>query len=247
MSNDPRKPENSPDFERDLETVQSEWDRMERTEPPELLDQSVVNAARRDLEARRKARPLRWLGGFATATVVVLAITFIFDQESVLENPAPGQINGLQLEEAPVPAKSKTTESQLEMLSLPPAEPEPMRREARRRNDDFQSVTAPAVKLESKAASGLEKRERTQESIAELADEATSFEQTAPEAVAEAMPGAPATAKTDEPLMQPEPWIEYLLELKQANRQVELEAGIRAFRQAYPDHALPEGLADEIP
>ena len=34
MSNEPRNPENGPGFEPDLENLQSEWDRMERAEPP---------------------------------------------------------------------------------------------------------------------------------------------------------------------------------------------------------------------
>ena len=58
----------------ELGRLQSDWDRQERVEPPELLDQAVLNAARRDLEPRPSRGLLPWLGGLSTAAVVVLAL-----------------------------------------------------------------------------------------------------------------------------------------------------------------------------
>jgi len=72
MTSDPRDQQSGPEFEQDLETVSAAWSGLEQTEPPELLNQAVLNTARRECDARRKSRPLRWLGGFATATVIVL-------------------------------------------------------------------------------------------------------------------------------------------------------------------------------
>lgn len=58
----------------DGEAVAQAWRRLPADEPPELLDQAVLNRARRDLESTRP-RPLRWLGHFATASVAVIALS----------------------------------------------------------------------------------------------------------------------------------------------------------------------------
>ena len=51
----------------DLGAVQSAWSELEQCEPPDLLDQAVLNAARRQLERSRRRRSMGWLGAFATA------------------------------------------------------------------------------------------------------------------------------------------------------------------------------------
>ena len=71
MTSDPRDQQSGPEFEQDLKAVRSAWSGLEQTDPPELLNQAVLNTARRELNTRRRSRPLRWLGGFATATVIV--------------------------------------------------------------------------------------------------------------------------------------------------------------------------------
>ena len=45
----------------------------------------------------------------------------------------------------------------------------------------------------------------------------------------------------------PEAWIEQLLELRARGETDALQAGIAAFRSAYPDHALPPELAERLP
>ncbi len=52
-----------------------------KCEPPDLLDQAVLNAARRQLERSRRRRSMGWLGAFATAAVVVLALTIVVRQD----------------------------------------------------------------------------------------------------------------------------------------------------------------------
>ncbi len=95
---DPRdnKPETDPGagWEEDLEAVRSTLSGMESVEPPDLLDQSVLNTARRELAASRR-KPMRWIGVFATATVVVLAMTIVIQQEQ--RAPGPGRQNDIKL------------------------------------------------------------------------------------------------------------------------------------------------------
>ena len=90
------KPETDPGagWEEDLEAVRSTLSGMESVEPPDLLDQAVLNTARRELAASRR-KPMRWIGAFATATVVVLAMTIVIQQEQ--KTPGPGRQNGIKL------------------------------------------------------------------------------------------------------------------------------------------------------
>jgi hypothetical protein len=112
MTNDPRDQQSGPEFEQDLEAVRSAWSGLEKTEPPDLLNQAVLNTARRELQARRKSRPLRWLGGFATATVIVLALTIVIQQDEQKTPPTLEKTNGFMLdEEAPEAHKKEMKRS----------------------------------------------------------------------------------------------------------------------------------------
>jgi hypothetical protein len=51
----------------------------------------------------------------------------------------------------------------------------------------------------------------------------------------------------EEALLPPEAWIEQLVALQREGRIDELEAGLRAFRQAYPDYPLPDSLGEMPP
>ena len=81
----------------DLAMIQSAWSSLEEPEPPELIDQAVLNAARRELAVRRR-KPLRWIGAFATASVMVLALTIVLQQDhEPLKVPSS---NGVKLDAA---------------------------------------------------------------------------------------------------------------------------------------------------
>ena len=153
MTNDPRKPEDESKLEQELAEVHAEWRSMAQAEPPDLVDQAVLNAARRDLEPARKRRPLRWLGGFATAAVVVLALTLVVEQEpqrpdlpAATEKSRPRADSlGNQVLRSSEPAPVQAP--------LPPAEPSQMAREARR---DATRLKAADVKAEAGAAQHFE-------------------------------------------------------------------------------------------
>lgn len=218
MSNEPHKPER--DFERDLGELQAKWGRMERTEPPDLLDQAVLNAARRDLQPARKRRPLRWLGGFATATVVVLAISVILEQQPPVTAPAEDLPNGLKIQKQEAVTEEADALQQFDQAPMPAAEPRAMTREAKR---DTLSV-AGAVRAEPEATAQKAKRSENS-SYAEMA-----------EVLAE-----------EDALLSPGAWIALLEELKRSDEPADFEAELRAFREAYPDYPLPDSLTDGTP
>ena len=137
------------ELERDLAQIRPEWNVLEAAEPPDLVDQAVLNTARRDLEPPAKTRPLRWLGGLATAAVVVLAFSVILDTSppGVDTRPDPALEDSLRKESAavtdraaeqlrsapPVAAeKAATPRAEFNQEALPDASPRAMTREARR-------------------------------------------------------------------------------------------------------------------
>jgi hypothetical protein len=91
---------NKPDgLPQELERLQSDWDRQERAEPPELLDRAVLNAARRDLKPARRSKRLGWVGGFATAGIAVVALSLVLLQETP-QSPPPAPLE-MPAQEAP--------------------------------------------------------------------------------------------------------------------------------------------------
>lgn len=89
-------------LERDLDEVSQAWTAREKTEPPALVDQAVMNRARRALEGNgkpaRKRFRLRWLGALATASVVVLALTLVVEQVDKAPLPVSAEQDGLRLD-----------------------------------------------------------------------------------------------------------------------------------------------------
>ena len=90
MTSDPRKQSPEQSLEKDLEEIRVALAGQDTHEPPELLDQAVLNTARRELANTKSRWPrrlsLRWMGAFATASVVVLALGIIVQQEQEISS-----------------------------------------------------------------------------------------------------------------------------------------------------------------
>lgn len=244
MTDKPRIPEDQQAFENDLHAVQAKWDRMESAEPPDLVDQAVCNAARRDLEPRRKSRPLRWLGGFATATVVVLAVTLMQEQESPLPEPSLQDAGEFRRDATPGPKLEESATMKSVQAPLPPAEAIAQTREAKRQkqpvqaadqeteNDAMRSaIIPPAFSADQLSMTpGIPAKNRTEQ--AELAEAAADAEETQDQDL------APKRA---------EDWVEQMLQLREYGQMKRLAGEIAAFRHYYPDYPLPEELAEPQP
>lgn len=118
MISDPGKQKADDKLERDLEEIRAVLSNGDRGEPPDLLNQAVLNAARRELASRDKRWsrrfPVRWMGAFATASVVILALGLIVQQEQ--ESPAltGGETDRTKLKiETPVLESIDNAEKQL--------------------------------------------------------------------------------------------------------------------------------------
>ena len=245
MTNEPRKPENEQEFEQDLETVQAKWSRMEQAEPPELLDQAVLNAARRDLEPGRKRRPMRWLGGFATAAVVVLAITVTLEQQGP-QTPEPPleDIGQLKQDAASTPRLEESAVMKSEHAPLPAAEPTAQTREAKRQ------------KQVMGASSAAENGESVEMKITPPAINANQFNLTPglavetrgnTDEVSETAADPEDEAEERMPPRSAEDWIQQLVLLRDFGQMKRLAGELAAFRHYYPEYPLPEELAELEP
>ena len=244
MNHEHHKPGQDKDLERDLETMQSAWDRSEDdpvsgSEPPELVDMSVMNAARRDLERDRKRRPLRWLGGFATATVVVLAVGVVLQQDPSVPEP-----ESLEKQVAPMaaPAARQRDESSLlqaEQSPLPAAEPQAQAREAKRRKMELRTTIPPAADQEEDSVSAPPSLQAEEYLAPHTAQDKNTLAETAADTAED--------AAAEEMPRSADAWIDLMLGLKSAGETDRLAEEIAAFRRYYPDHVLPDDLLAETP
>lgn len=134
------------DLRADLETVAAAWSALTQAQPPDLLDQAVLNAARRALadpprSARRPlGRPLGWLGALATAGVVVLAVTVVLEQSREAPMPPTPASDGYEAVRSPTAPKLEATDQ------------DAARAVSAETRSSQQSVPAPAAAMEQDLA-----------------------------------------------------------------------------------------------
>ena len=226
------RPDLEPELEQDLEAIRSAWPRMEAQEPPELVDLAVLNAARREVAGRR--RPLRWLGAFATASIIVLTLTVVIQQDP---NPpvARDEPDGLKLDRSTI----GETRQRADEAATPSAAPTAAAPAA------SMAPAAPSVmKMEASEESGSRDRDREKESMA-LPEQQLEMDASVATEPLEAGPMAEVAEKALEgsPLPATE-WIERLLQLRASGQEDRLNEELAEFREAYPDYVLPPELSE---
>ena len=77
MNSNHKNGDNNTPFEDDLGKVSQVYGQMPAEEPPELLDQAILNKAHRAVEKQSHWMQFGWLHGLTTAAVVVLAVSII--------------------------------------------------------------------------------------------------------------------------------------------------------------------------
>ena len=204
------------DHDKDLEQVFSAMPELEATEPPEMVDQAVLNMARRVLERRPRRRPMRGLGAFATATVVLLSVSIVLQQDP---NPPAGQLpsseqNGISLEKRKKQEADGKTDADV--------------------SNSLRRDETPDRPIETAAAPVQEAAVMAEKSVTRRS--ASTAENSYPDVVEDLV--------ESEDVPAPEEWIERLLLLHQSGLHEKLEEELAAFRQAYPDHPLPPQLQD---
>lgn len=216
------------DLERSLERIEGAWANEPGPEPPELVDLAVLNRARREAEAGRRSRRLRWLGGFASAAVIVLTLSIVVQQDQRPEPlPAP-EANGIGLDPA-------------ERQILQTAEDEafrdaPVASQAAPAAESVAREAAPAAAPMEQAARKMPKAETRMR-----ADAAAPSPMLEEDGMSDRS-GMDADSSDDAHRDSPEEWIDRLLRLKASGQPEQLARELAAFREAYPDHPLPPDL-----
>lgn len=141
MNNIPNNGENDQSLRNDLDRIGDAYRQQQHEEPPELLDQAILNSAHRAVEKQPHWLQFGWLHGLTTAAVFVLALSLIFHQREQVPVYEDGiRVNdssGLQRERA---AKKQTEAVQSDDLRME------VKEESEKRQDAFRNApvsTAP--------------------------------------------------------------------------------------------------------
>lgn len=224
----PGKP-NKPDAQepgRDLDEVANAYRQLGSDEPPAMLDQAVLNEARR--EVKGEAHPIRpwnfgWIHATATAALLVIGLTVVLQHRSELPEPP------VEPKESPVNVlenrqRAAGPESLADSADQAPAD--------ERMDSPATEPAAPATA----AAYEMEEAIRAPAEDALEKDTAPSHSVTGEMAARKMSP--PAKAET---MLDPESWLEAILDMK-ATGDDGWRAELDAFIAVYPDHPLPPEL-----
>jgi len=148
MSGDMRNGGPDRSLEQDLAALRAAWRELQREEPPDLLDQSVRNTARRALSTRSRRRSMRWLGSLATAAVMVLAVSIVIQQDQEGPTPPVPKSDGYRLDKATSAAKRASDATE--------AEQEPGRAELRLQRPPSAAAESPTPREETIAPAALD-------------------------------------------------------------------------------------------
>lgn len=72
--------ENDKSLSKGLDELNQAYAKLPHEEPPELLDQAILNSAHRAVEQKPRWMKFGWVQGLTTAAVFVLALSLIFNQ-----------------------------------------------------------------------------------------------------------------------------------------------------------------------
>jgi hypothetical protein len=253
-------------LEQELDELQRQYRAAARDEPPTLLDQAVLNRARRAAE-RHAIRPwsFSWMHATATAALVVLGLAVVMqvrDASGPPEAPAAlskePRLDYQDEQDGPdraVDALKAFRQREAEALEdQQNAQKSELLRELREeaiRPAAPAPAAEPPVLIFRPVPAGWQRHTKADSSIAAAArvDEAASAE-----AVGQSQQraAAPAGQEADADVLEfsgetrvlasAEEWLTWIIELKQAGLERAWRSELEAFGEVFPDHAVPEEL-----
>jgi hypothetical protein len=239
----------------DLDPVARAYQRLPKEEPPALLDQAVLNSARR-AAAGKTVRPWNfgWIHAFSTAAVVVLGLALLLQQpdppageplrvnkppNSKLERPAR-RTPALRVP-APAGADADAPPGVVREVRLAPQAQEP-------------SATEPGGRTPPKTSKAARSREDLHERAGLMASDSLVPEEETSEALEQKAVASSARLKdqamsaqdreVSETARSPEAWLNAILDLKARGETAAFEAELEAFRAAWPEFPLPPELTE---
>jgi hypothetical protein len=222
---------NKTPFEDDLGKISQAYGQITPEEPPELLDQAILNSAHRAVEKQSHWMQFGWLHGLTTAAVVVLAISIILHQSEPVPVFEDDMLSNTPLQ-APLQEAPKKESGDPVMES---------RREMRLRTEPLDKDSA------EKGLVAEEVKFHQAEVMADAPQAGAALKQASPASTSEPDKSDLRAEAMTEPEAAYEPGAEdelaAIINLKEAGDESWREA-LEQFQQRYPDYPLPEGLKD---
>lgn len=140
MSNIHNNGENDKPLKDDLVELSNAYGRLPHEEPPELLDQAILNSAHRAVEKKPHWMKFGWLHGLTTTAVFLLALSLIFN----IREPVPDYENGMRANESAGLQREKAAKKQSADVKSEDYRME-VKEDAEERQDSLQGVPASAA------------------------------------------------------------------------------------------------------
>jgi hypothetical protein len=215
--------ENDKSLNEDLDKLGNVYGRLEQDEPPELLDQAILNSAHRAVEKKPHWMQFGWLHGLTTAAVFILAFSIILNQRE----PVPGYENGVRNNETVSLQREKVAE-----------QPVIEAQRSRYVSDSLQGKTDSDANETPAKESMLEETMMDEADLrADSPQAGVISKQTRPAAIAEASE-MKARVRTDSEIEQK---ILDIIKLKQSGDET-WKTELETFKSNYPDYRLPDEL-----
>ncbi len=230
MNNHHKTGEDKTPLKDSLDEISQAYGRMGHEEPPEMLDQAILNSARRAVEKKSRWTQFGWLHGVTTAAVFVLAFSIILNQRE----PALDYENTVMSPEPTLLKSEKATRSkaapQLNEVRME------MKEQTEYRSADVQALEVSAEEIQLGDADLGDT-----DSMANAPESAVHSEQAGFMAVAE--PAKSTTADEAESTSGAEQKLATIIRLKQAGDDA-WKKELEIFQQQYPEYPLPDELKD---
>jgi hypothetical protein len=230
-------------FEQDLQKVEDGYRALPGDEPPDLLDQAVLNKARAAV-GPRSTRPwsFGWMHATATAAVLVLGLAVVMQQPTELSAP-PVTITKPAKTAADMSVAGQIKQDAPALLEERVEEQEPTADEPQRQDADSQKINEESGFRAAKKAE--DKRQGLTAAAASIAAPVPASESVMRNNEADQSMGDLQSSFDDE-LINPDDWISRILDMKNEVIGNEWLQELEQFREIYPDYPLPEELNREM-
>jgi hypothetical protein len=196
-----------------LDELGHAYGQLDQDEPPQLLDQAILNSAHRAVEKKPHWMKIGWLQGLTTAAVFVLAFSLILNQRE------------------PAPVFESDTRSA-----------EPVSLQSEKRATEPPTVGYAQDSLQAKSEPVDQDKEAGELMLEEALLDETDFMSNAPVLDKASRQAAPAGARARKHSQtEAEQELLAIIKLKQTGNP-SWETALKSFMENYPDYPLPQEL-----
>lgn len=261
--------ENDKSLKDGMDKLGRAYAQLPNDEPPDLLDQAILNSARRAVEKKPHWMKFGWLHGLTTTAVFVLAFSLVLNQRETVpvydddigteesvglsrQVRARKQATDVQSGAGQLEKKEKSVLRQDSFKTVPVAVPESPSIENRVEENVMELQPSLSAKDASLGKTDSDNRETSATSMEpqELMKDEADMSADLPEI--EMLPSEPypaATARSmssemetaNETNIEAEQKLQAIIELKQNGNET-WKTELELFKESYPDYPLPEAL-----